>query len=95
MALRIWGANEPEAGTGGGEANTASNLGTGEGLYAQKVGVDLEFKSLKAGTNVTLSSDANTVTISASGTGGGVSNLDGGDASAIFGSTNPVDGGGA
>ena len=29
-----------------GQSNTASNVGTGEGVFAQKVGVDLEFKSL-------------------------------------------------
>lgn len=47
----------------GGEANTASNLGVGEGLYSSKSAVDLRFKSLIAGTGITLSSDANEVTI--------------------------------
>lgn len=37
-----------------GEINTASNLGSGSGLYKQKVGVDLQFKSLLAGTNCSL-----------------------------------------
>lgn len=64
----------PLAGGGGGEANTASNLGAGEGIYASKVGVDLRFKSLVAGTNVSLSSDGNTVTIDATGGGGGMTN---------------------
>lgn len=58
-------------GGGSGEANTASNLGAGEGLYSAKVGVDLRFKSLVAGANVTLSSDADTVTINAAAGGGG------------------------
>lgn len=54
-----------------GEANTASNLGaTGEGVYASKSGVDLRFKKLKAGTNVTLASDADSITVSSSGGGG-------------------------
>jgi len=53
---------------GGGEVNTASNIGPGIGIFAQKVGVDLEFKSLVAGTNVTISSDADSVTINSSGT---------------------------
>lgn len=58
------------ASTGGsGESNTASNLGTGTGLFSAKSGIDLRFKSLVAGTNVTLSSDANTVTINAAGGG--------------------------
>jgi hypothetical protein len=46
--------------------NTASNLGTGQGVFAQKVGDDLQFKSLLAGTNITLTADANNITITAS-----------------------------
>ncbi len=65
------GGGSGGGGNGGGEANTASNLGAGEGLFAQKVGVDLQFKSLVAGTNVTLSSDGDTVTINSSGAGAG------------------------
>jgi len=60
------GAGAPSG--GGGEANTASNIGGGTGIFAQKVGIDLEFKSLVAGTNVTIASDADTVTINSSGT---------------------------
>lgn len=54
-----------------GETNTASNLGTGTGIYGTKVGVDLRFKSLVAGTGVTLSNTSNDITINASGGGGG------------------------
>jgi GH24 family phage-related lysozyme (muramidase) len=50
-----------------GEANTASNLGAGTGIYATKVGVDLRFKSLIAGTNITISNTSNDITINASG----------------------------
>lgn len=44
------------SGSSGGEANTASNLGTTtgrEGLFVAKSGADLQFKSLVAGSNVT------------------------------------------
>lgn len=55
---------------GSGETNTASNLGAGQGVYSTKVGVDLRFKSLVAGTNVSLSSDSNQITINATGGSG-------------------------
>ena len=54
---------QPAPGAGGGEANTASNQGAGEGLFIQKTGVDLEFKSLVAGSNVSVTSDADEVFI--------------------------------
>ena len=58
------------AGGGGGENNTASNLSPGTGLFAQKSGVDLEFKSLAAGSNISIASNTTSVTISASGSAG-------------------------
>lgn len=51
---------------GGGEANTASNLGTTptrEGLFAQKVADDLQFKSLVPGTDITLTATGDEITI--------------------------------
>ena len=67
--------------------NTASNLGTGQGIFAQKVGDDLQFKSLIGGTNVSLTADANNITITASndttalnlGTGAGLFTSKSGD----------------
>jgi hypothetical protein len=56
---------------GSGEANTGSNLGGGNPVFKQKTGVDLEFRTLVAGTNVTITSGATELTINASGGGGG------------------------
>ena len=52
-----------------GQANTASNQGSGVGLVLPKVGVDLPFKTIVAGTNVGLAVGVDTVTINATGTG--------------------------
>ena len=59
-----WESVDPP-GASGGEANTASNLGTGEGVFGTKVGVDLRFKSLIAGDNVTITSDSDEITVNA------------------------------
>jgi len=56
---------------GSGEANTASNLGAGQGVFSQKVGVDLQFKSLVAGSGITLTPSATEISIETSGSGGG------------------------
>jgi len=42
-----------------------ANLGSGEGVYYLKNGDELQFKSLVGGNNITLSSDAETITIAA------------------------------
>lgn len=53
-----------------GEATTGSNLGGGEGVFSAVVGVDMQFKSLVAGTNITLAPSGTEIEISASGGGG-------------------------
>ena len=57
--------------SGGGEANTASNVGTGVGIWQSKVGVDLRFKSLRSSdSSITIVSEADTVDLQApAGTG--------------------------
>lgn len=57
--------------TAGGEVNTASNLGAGEGVYASKSGANLQFKSFTAGSNITLTGSGTEIEIASSGGGGG------------------------
>lgn len=49
------------------EQTSASNLGSGAGVFAQKLNYDLQYKSLVAGTDVTISSTDNEITINADG----------------------------
>jgi hypothetical protein len=54
-----------------GEANTGANVGDGTGeVFKEKSGVELRFRSIKAGTNITIDNNTNDVTINASGGGG-------------------------
>lgn len=46
-----------------GESNTVTNVGTGSGLFKQKTGVDLEFKSLIGTGTLSLTDNANDVTM--------------------------------
>lgn len=64
LTAGVSGANPswttPAGGGGSGEVNTASNVGTGSGIFKQKTGVNLELRTLKAGStklSVTASAD--------------------------------------
>ena len=64
------------ASPGGGEANTSSNAGAGEGLAKAKVGVNLPFKSITAGTGITLTGSTDELEIAASGGAAGIIEFD-------------------
>jgi hypothetical protein len=77
----------PAGGGGGsGEANTTSNVGTGEGLAKAKVGVNLPFKTLKAGANITLTASVDEIEVSSTG-GAGLVDGDYGDVTVGGGGT--------
>jgi hypothetical protein len=60
------------AGAAVGEVNTASNVGTGAGeVYKQKTGVDLELKTVLAGTGIVVTNNTSDITIASSGGGAG------------------------
>lgn len=49
---------------GSGEANTASNVGTGAGqVYKSKTGVNLDLRNIAAGTNINVTTGTNDITV--------------------------------
>jgi len=63
---------------GGGLVDGASNVGGGMEVFKQLTSASLQFRTLTAGTNVTISQSANNLTINASGGGGGNNYFPGG-----------------
>lgn len=53
------------------KVQTASNVGGGTGIFKEKNLTDLRFKTLVAGTNITLTEATDTITVNSSGGGGG------------------------
>ena len=79
------------------EATTGANLGaSGEGVFAQLNGAEMQFKKLIGGGNVTLSSDGNAITINSVGglqtlnveTDNGTQTVTDGDTLKFIGGTN-------
>ncbi len=66
--IRDDGTLQIPAGTG---VTGGTSLGGGEAVFVDRTADNLRFKSLKAGTNVTLSSTSTEITINATGGGGG------------------------
>ena len=57
-------ANFEEIDLLGGQNNTISNVGTGIGLYKEKIGVDLKLRTLKSGDGITIAlSNPNEITV--------------------------------
>ena len=56
---------------GGGSVDSASNVGGGFEVFKQLSAGDLQFRTITAGSNVTITQNANTIQISSSGGGGG------------------------
>jgi hypothetical protein len=46
------------------ESTTATNIGAGAGLFSGAVGAELEFKSIVAGSNISIETSLDTVTVS-------------------------------
>jgi hypothetical protein len=56
-------------GSGGGGISGGANLGAGEGVYAGVTGANINFKSLVAGSNISITSTGTEITIGAIGSG--------------------------
>ena len=74
-----------------GEANTASNVGGEKEVFKAKSGVDLQFRTIKAGSGITLTQNVSDITVAAS-TPSNVSDGDKGDIS-VSGGTWTIDAG--
>lgn len=70
LLITLSGSGEELEFTNTAEINTASNIGGGEGVFESKVAENLQFKSLVAGANVSVTSNASEITISSNAVSG-------------------------
>jgi len=66
IIIRKQGTSLLGSGAGGGETNTASNVGGAVGAFKDKVGADLRFRTFAAGTGISVVQNLDTVQISSS-----------------------------
>lgn len=64
--LRADGTWSAPPGAAGGEANTASNVGSGQDIFKQKTGADLEFRGITGTGNVTVSTNGDNIEVTTS-----------------------------
>jgi hypothetical protein len=50
-------------GAGSGEVNTGANIGAGLGVFAGKVGTELQFRSLQGGTGITVTTNGDSIVL--------------------------------
>jgi len=68
LVLSQFGTYVVQAGAGGGESNDGVNVGGGTGeVFKDKFGLDLRFKTLVDGTNITMINGTDTITINSTG----------------------------
>jgi len=79
VAITFTGTTVNLESLGGGESNTGVNIGAGEGVFAQKVGSDLEFKSLVEAGPISITSSPTEITIDSSAEANTASNLGAGE----------------
>jgi len=70
----VW-ESAPAPGSSGGEANNGVNLGTGSNIFVQKVGTDLQFRSLKVFGGLNILQTATEIEIDASNINGTVTSI--------------------
>jgi hypothetical protein len=68
-AVKIYVDGALATGGDSGEVNTASNVGSGFEIFSEKIGTDLQFRTLVAGSNVAIYPGESELTISAAAAG--------------------------